>query len=181
MWALYLIDSHEIEDDPFTTEFGRSDWWDPVAEELAVLNFVAGSLRRDRDLPVGEIWLRLAQVPFPSEGWRDLVIPVVAALTDGCLGVARGDPGPHEVHFLRGPYLLELEAQGANLKIRALRTDRNLGFVASAVTEWATFARQVLGVGVEVLLASEDAGTTTLDDERLAASVKSLRLAISAA
>lgn len=184
-----LIDWDEISIDQFRTEFGRrfrelsidSGWGAQVAEELAVLNFVASSLRRDGDLAVGEIWLHLAQVPFPSQGWRDLVIPVLAALTDGCLAVAQGDPGPHEVHFMRGPYLLELEAQGTNLKVRALRTDRNLGFVASAVTEWGVFARQVLGVAVEALLASEDADTTTLDDQRLAASVKRLRQAISAA
>lgn len=149
-------------------------------EELAVLNFVAGSLRRDRDLPVGEIWLRLAQVPFPAEGWRDLVIPVLAALTEACLGAAQGDPGPLEVHFMKGPFLLELEAQGENLKLRALRTDRSLGFVASAVTPWAPFARQVLGAAVEALVASEDAGTTSLDDERLSAGVKRLRQALAA-
>lgn len=149
-----------------------------MAEELAILNFVNSSLRRDGDLPVGELWLSLAQVPFPAQGWRDLVIPVLAALVDGCLATAKEGSGPHQVTFMRGPYLLELEAQGSNLKIRALRTDRNLGFVASAVTEWASFARQVLGAAVEALLASEDADTTTLDDERLAASVKRLRQAV---
>lgn len=142
---------------------------------MPILNFSSTSVERSQGATTGVLWLELSGTPFPAVGWNDFVIPIMSALVEAAASLVVGDGGPHPIHFMQGPYLLELELEPDALKLRGLRTDRGQGFVASSRVPAIDFAQEVLLAGEAALNASGQVGSPGLDEARLKQGLLRLR------
>ena len=56
----------------------------------------------------GELWLSVDGVPFPAAGWNDLVLVVLKAWAESLLSLRGTIDTSATVHFMEGPYVVEL-------------------------------------------------------------------------
>src|SRR5204862_8332605 len=70
--------------------------------------------------PTAEIWVVLGGMPFPEPHWNDFAVVIIEAWIVGALRLLRGS-GLERVHFMDGPYLVEMTSAGLVLfELRAL-------------------------------------------------------------
>jgi hypothetical protein len=59
----------------------------------------------------GEIWLAVDDVAFPAPNWDDFVIVILDAWTTALLRLLRGSNQFERVHFMEGPYEVQMRAE----------------------------------------------------------------------
>jgi hypothetical protein len=124
----------------------------------------------------GTVWLDVEGVAFPSEKWNDFVVVVLGWWAAAVLRALRGEIGPHEVHFMDGPYLVELTA--------ASRSDWRLALIDTGETrrlrrQYSVTPRQLVEsiiIGSDsILRASRAAGHWSTDATKLEEATAGLR------
>ena len=80
--------------------------------------------RTSAGVVVAGITLHADALAFPAKGWTDFAEVVLLVLTEAALALLRGNPGPLEVRFMEGPYLVELSRVSAATWRAALVEDR---------------------------------------------------------
>jgi hypothetical protein len=75
------------------------------------------------------IWLRIDGRDFPDTGWEDFAVSVLTWWVGASLRLLTGKPGPAELRFLDGPYLVELERSVDDAWRLKLVQDRSSGKV----------------------------------------------------
>jgi hypothetical protein len=123
----------------------------------------------------GEIWLAIDNVAFPAVGWNDFVVVILEAWIAAVLRIVRGSTTGQRVHFMDGPYEVELVGeQEGTVRIHA--------FAARGTERVRTEVRTI--VLVADLLAAGDAlaseckriGDCSIDAKRLQAGLDELRV-----
>jgi hypothetical protein len=74
----------------------------------------------------GEIWLQGEEWAFPAAHWNDIVIPVLRAWLAAVNDLSRGMRKRDMVHFMDGPYFVELTASANQIEL-LLTADRPNG------------------------------------------------------
>jgi hypothetical protein len=64
--------------------------------------------RSGTGLALGDIWLSVDGSAFPSARWSDFIVVVLGWWCQALLELLRGDPEPRRVHFMDGPFHVEL-------------------------------------------------------------------------
>ena len=67
--------------------------------------------RSARGQTTGVIYALLDDHPFPEAQWSDLIVPVLHGWTADLLGFCRGNGDAVQLHFMDGPYTLEIRRQ----------------------------------------------------------------------
>lgn len=74
----------------------------------------------------GPIWTRVAGTDFPESGWPDFPVALLGGWLTTLSELEHGDPQPAVLHFMEGPYGLEVVRSGAVWSLRALENDDDL-------------------------------------------------------
>src|SRR5215469_12433684 len=56
----------------------------------------------------GAVWISLGEIAFPFEEWDDFVVVILDAWASALLNLLRGVSRREEVHFMEGPYSVEV-------------------------------------------------------------------------
>jgi hypothetical protein len=81
--------------------------------ELGVLNV------RAQGPATAGIWLVIGGCEFPSAGWNDFVVVVLGWWSDAILRLLKNNSGRERVHFMDGPYSVEIsKTQSQTLHLR---------------------------------------------------------------
>jgi hypothetical protein len=123
----------------------------------------------------GNIWLELDSYYFPANGWNDFVVVVLGWWANALLRLIRGISTRETVHFMEGPYVVEVTlCPSGSFRFRALRDGgRN---VEMGIGESPAFAFIVglVSQGREVLGACKQADWWSKDAEGLEVALESL-------
>jgi hypothetical protein len=135
------------------------------------------SLRRDGIGSVsGQIWLVLDGVAFPAEGWDDFILVFLRAWAAALLKLRNGDAARAEIHFMEGPYTIELRNEsGGLIELRAGETDHPPTLTGNAPL--STLAGMVMATGTTALSACRQGGLWSDDAEALDKALTGLRSA----
>ena len=115
---------------------------------------------------------------FPAKGWNDFVVVLLDALVSSLLRIVEDKSSTERVHFMEGPYVIELRRPNAMLQIRAIERrgrDQQKGFVETRAVE---FIESVLGSAQAILVALE---ARQHDKDALSLQANMVRLAAVAA
>src|SRR4051794_37491721 len=74
----------------------------------------------------GELWVSVGDYAFPAERWNDFVVVILEAWASASLRLAKGSTAVERVHFMDGPYELEMtpRAHDASVRLRAIERRR---------------------------------------------------------
>ena len=97
----------------------------------------------------GEIWLAFGRIAFPAPRWNDFVVVILEAFATALLRILMGRSTVERVHFMEGPYEVELRRESAgDLQLRALERG-SIEKARAGVTRLDEFtsaaARRVIG------------------------------------
>jgi hypothetical protein len=121
----------------------------------------------------GLIWVALDDVPFPMHGWNDFVVVILSAWTDALLRLTRAPSSRELVHFMDGPYAVELQLTSADmLRMSALK---NQVQVASIDANALVLIESVLDGSEQVLAACRAQNRWSRDEEALSEDLPMLR------
>jgi hypothetical protein len=120
------------------------------------------------------VWLMLDNSAFPVEGWNDFVVVILEAWVSALLRLLRGLSNCELVHFMDGPYVVELGALAAEtLHLRAIKNGRD---EVAHVDAKAIPLIESLLVGSEgVLAACRAQDCWSADADKLSANLPALR------
>lgn len=114
----------------------------------------------------GEIWLTIDGVAFPAPHWNDFVIVILEAWAAALLRLARGYSRFERVHFMDGPYEVELSRTGEGvLELRAL--ERGSVEKARVSVRVDPLLADLLAAAEAMVLACHRHGDTSNDAVRL--------------
>lgn len=122
----------------------------------------------------GDITLWLEEVPFPAQSWNDFVVVVVTAWVDAHVRLLRGESSAERVHFMEGPYAIDIVRVGeGELLLSALERS---ALRQSLVVDSVGLVRDAAAVGASVVNACRVAGHRSSDLEALEDAMSSLRV-----
>lgn len=121
----------------------------------------------------GGIWLDATSVVFPLAGWNDFVVVIVEAWAASLLRLLGGSSDREVVHFMDGPYRVELTAASkGEVTLRAIHNEREIACVHASVVP---LLESILAAGEATLLACRRCEHWSADVERLSDDLPALR------
>ena len=122
----------------------------------------------------GSVWLALEEVAFPSKDWNDFIVVILEAWVGAVLRLLEGSSRNEIVHFMDGPYLVELSrTSAAILRLRAV--ENSYHEKASTDVEALPLVESLLNGSEGVLAVCRGEQCWSADAEKLAESLPSLR------
>ena len=110
---------------------------------------------------------------FPSARWNDFVVVIVEAWASALLRLLRRSSDVERVHFMEGPYAIEIERiENGQLRLRAIAHPNRVRAYADVSS--TGLAKALLTVGQGVLQKCRRGGYANRDVERLADALASL-------
>lgn len=89
----------------------------------------------------GDIWLLVGDQEFPMSGWNDFVLVILEAFVAGLSRLLAGEQVRITVHFMDGPYAVELErSSSSTVRLRALERKGGSTEKMAGHTEVLSFA-----------------------------------------
>jgi len=133
-----------------------------------------GSVRAGTVGPAtGDVWLQFGDTAFPVDGWNDFVVVVLEAYACALIRLLEGNGDRQLVHFLEGPYSVEVSGSREFLTLRALENDRIERAVAE--TDAAALVQSLLVGADAVLNQCREIGWESTDTDKLAGTLGELR------
>jgi hypothetical protein len=133
-----------------------------------------GTLRTRQGGPAnGQIWLEINHSQFPMHGWDDFVVVVMSWWAASMLRLLRGSR-KERVHFMDGPYTVEITKLHGQLQFRALEGAYRSKEVAVGEISAGTFIAQMNAEARAVLAACKSQGWWSNDAEQLKGSIEAL-------
>jgi hypothetical protein len=130
--------------------------------------------RPERDPATAAIWLALGAKVFPEQGWDDFVVVILAAWMRVVADVLRGAKDREFVHFMDGPYEVEVSAVSqSKLRLRAIE-DRDTEVIAAEVNA-VPLVESLLAAAQELIAECKKRGHATRDVDNLNAYLPELR------
>ena len=121
----------------------------------------------------GGVWLKAGSVVFPLVGWNDFVVVVVEAWAAALLRLLGGSSDREVVHFMDGPYRVELTAcSKGEVTLRAIHDRREVACVRASVVP---LLESILAGGDATLLACRRHEHSSADVDRLGVDLPVLR------
>jgi hypothetical protein len=137
---------------------------------------VSGPLvRRDGSPTVGEVWLSVGEMAFPSVGWTDFLYCVLGAWVGALQGLNAGSRS-ERVFFPDGPYEVELRCRGGWVFLFAReRTIRGRKLVRRIRLPMRRFAADLLRAVESALSLGAEAGEVSKEYLATKAALPALR------
>lgn len=122
----------------------------------------------------GNIWVVLDHSAFPVEGWNDFVVVILDAWVSGLLRLLRGLSDRELVHFMDGPYAVEISALApGTVRLRGIRQGRDeVEYVDAKVTSLIENLRLA---SESILAACRAQSCWSTDADKLSANLPALR------
>jgi hypothetical protein len=109
---------------------------------------------------------------FPGKGWTDLVAAFVAGWLDGLLQVTTGTVPNQRVHFLDGPFAVDISMPQKGLaNLNFVHNDESKLFTVAEVKHLRAHA---VSVGRELLLACQQKGWNNKGTEAIASLIQQI-------
>jgi hypothetical protein len=121
----------------------------------------------------GVVWLAIGDTAFPSRDWHDFVVVVLEWWTYAVLQLLRGISKHEVIHFMEGPYLVELSiGAGQAWSVDLFETGQHVGRwdIAPRV-----LVQSLLSASESVLETCRRETMWSNDAEKLATSMSSLK------
>jgi hypothetical protein len=93
---------------------------------------------RPRGPAIAGIWLITGDGPFPSAGWSDFVVVILAWWAGALLRAIRCSGVPGRVHFMDGPYAVDVAMSSGKLHFRLISRDREVGTGEAALDSFVS-------------------------------------------
>jgi hypothetical protein len=120
----------------------------------------------------GDLWLTLGGAAFPGAQWNDFIVVILGAWCAAVLRVVRPRSRTEQVHFMEGPYVVELSRAGqGELHVRAMQ--RPGGEIAHAVVSISAHVTNLLEA--QIVLAGLGISAGPIDGNGGAQSAAALR------
>jgi hypothetical protein len=109
---------------------------------------------------------------FPGRGWTDLVAAFVAAWLDGLFLVTTGTAESQRVHFLDGPFAVDISmAQKGLVSLSFVHNEESKLFTVAEVKHLQAHA---VSIGRDLLLACQRKGWNNGDTEAIASLIQQM-------
>ena len=128
----------------------------------------------------GRVWLELNGREFPMRGWDDFIVVILGWWAAALLSVLRNDSGLERVHFMDGPYAVDVSRTSVSaLCLRALEGPGRTKEVAIGEAHAASFVLGLITQSREVLNECKRQGWWSSDAETLESALVALELELS--
>jgi len=136
---------------------------------MARINVVDGTIERTAAGGIhGCVFLEVGDQRFPDEHWRDFVVVLLGWWCRALSRCLEGDPGPIDIHFMEGPYLVELgHASSGTLRLALVERGRVRRTVVEAVVESRALIDSALVACTRVLALCRENGWWSDDTDEL--------------
>jgi hypothetical protein len=127
----------------------------------------------ERGVVTGVLCFAVGNRHFPDPSWNDFVVVVLSWWCGALLRVRSGARGIHELRFMDGPFMVQLEQISATreLRLQFLHQD---GVVATAEISLEELCAQVVTAGSRVLEFCERAKAHGVDVDELKRGIAAL-------
>jgi hypothetical protein len=116
----------------------------------------------------------LGDSAFPEADWNDFVVVILEAWVSSILRVLRGLSDCELVHFMDGPYAVEISALAPGaVRLRAIEHGRDE--VAQVVTKAIALVENLLAASEIILTACRTQDCWSIDADKLSANLSALR------
>ena len=124
----------------------------------------------------GSIWIVVGRLAFPLQDWNDFVVVILEAWTAALVRLLRGVRERERVHFMEGPYLVEVSLRSPGVvHIRAIERGAHEQERASEDVRTLDFIDALLVCAEEILAACRQKGCWSVDAAKLQAAMPMLR------
>lgn len=106
---------------------------------------------------VGPIWVRVAGTDFPEPGWPDFPVALLGGWLTTLSELERIGPGPAMLHFMDGPYAIEIIRDGAVWVVHAQENEADI-VAETVVTSLAELVSPVGAAASRALAACRERG-----------------------
>lgn len=125
------------------------------------------------------IWLHVAGLDFPANGWDDFAVAILSAWTDAATRLLQGASVQEEVHFMEGPYFVKIEAQTPSVwRLSLVERKQSGDLERSVLVTPAPLVDSILFASDSIRKMCRDRGWETVEGTRLSESTDRLRLLI---
>lgn len=120
------------------------------------------------------VWLMLGDSAFPLRAWNDFVVVILEAWVSSMLRLLRGLSDCELVHFMDGPYAVEISALAPGMvRLRAIEHGRDE--VAQVDTKVPPLIQNLLAASDSILAACKTQNCWSTDADKLSANLPALR------
>jgi hypothetical protein len=120
----------------------------------------------------GVVYADFDGIAFPDGNWSDSIVLVLIAWIDAMRTLASKPAMPTTIHFMDGPFRIELQRQGEKVHIRALERRQRDVVKVETHAEWDTLHRTVIVASAAVLKACRQTNWQSADVDHLEQAVK---------
>ena len=122
----------------------------------------------------GKLWLEMDSVAFPEADWDDFVIVILAAWADALLQLQSGLASRAHVHFMEGPYEVELLGpRGGLVGVHARESEAKPCLTGNV--PFSQLSGSVVSASFSMLDACRELGLWSADADSLANRLPGLR------
>jgi len=138
--------------------------------------------RSGAGLVYGKLVLRIDGVEFPHPAWTDFAVVVLGWWCDAAVQLFQGDPGPIDVRFMEGPFLVELQSAPRHCwHLVLIEDDVSRRIRYSADVDAASLGRSLLFASERILEVCQIRGWWSPDADHLMSASAEVRRHINAA
>ena len=121
------------------------------------------------------IWLKVNEVDFPAKGWGDFAVVVLAAWVDAVERLLRGASTHEQVHFMDGPYMVEItSARSGGWRLVLIEERQSGRRTQSATIDPRPLVESIVQASEALLIVCRERSWETTDSVRLGASIARL-------
>ncbi len=136
--------------------------------------FDAKTLRPGRMGPAtGNVWLTFDDTAFPRQDWNDFAVVILEAWASAMLRLLQGVSEHELIHFMEGPYVVDVARVPAAFRLRAISNGRDERACVDVQT--LPLVESLLIASEEVLTASRNKSCWSAEADRLSGNLPALR------
>jgi hypothetical protein len=143
---------------------------------LAALIVEPNSVKTRKGGPAtGNIWLEINGAGFPKQHWNDFVVVLLGWWVNALLRLIHGARASQEVHFMEGPYAVELtKAASGTLQLRAFECATPTKEIAAGEVAIGPFITGLIAQSRELLDVCRELAWWSKDADELESSLNHL-------